>query len=108
VGEPNTPVVYTLTVTNGSTDTDTCDVALAGGVWAATAPSAVGPLGADESADFTVAVDIPLSALSGDFDVVTVTVTSQGDGAKSAEALLTTTAMISEVQVFLPLVLRNF
>jgi hypothetical protein len=105
IGAPNTTVVYTLTLTNSSTYSDTFDVELTGAGWPTTGPLTVGPVGTDESVDFAVDVDIPLSALSGYSDTVTVTVTSQGDDTKFADALLTTTA--GEFEIYLPLVVRN-
>jgi uncharacterized membrane protein len=105
IGAPNTTVVYTLTLTNSGTYSDTFDVELTGAGWPTTGPLTVGPVGADESVDFAVDVDIPPSAVSGYSDTVTVTVTSQGDDTKFADALLTTTA--GEFEIYLPLIVRN-
>ncbi len=107
-GDPDTTVVYSLTLTNDGTYTDTFDVAASGGGWTATVPSAIGPLGVGASTVLNVSVDIPATAQEGYSDTVTVTVTSQGDDMQTADAMLTTTAMTSETRVFLPLVLRNF
>ena len=42
---------------------------------------------------FNVTVQIPLTAISGTFDTVQITATSQKDGSKSDTAVLTTTAI---------------
>ncbi len=107
-GTVGSTAVYTFSVINSGTYTDTFDVVVAGNAWTATVSSnVVGPLAAGESATFGVQVTIPAAAQVGASDTLTVTVTSRGDNTKSATALLTTTAAgAAGYTVYLPLVMR--
>jgi len=96
-GDPDTTVVYTLTLTNNGTTTDTFDLVATGNVWTTTVPATVGPLAAGTSTDLPVEVEIPFNAHSGDQDIATVTVTSQSDPEQSASSTLTTTVAAQPV-----------
>jgi len=110
-GDPGTTVTYTLRVTNTGNTTDMFSVIVSGNTWVTTAdPTTVGPLAAGESADVMVTVDIPTSAVGGDTDSATVTITSQADATRSASSTLTTRApagIEDGGDIYLPLVLRN-
>ncbi|UCC62966.1 MAG: hypothetical protein JSV36_19850, partial [Anaerolineae bacterium] len=108
-GEPGTAVTYTLRVTNTGNAFDTCDVALGDYTWPTIAPTTVGPLAAGKGTGLDVTVSIPLGAVAGTSDTVTITVASQGDETQSAAASLTTSA-VSEPpshNLFLPLVVKQ-
>jgi carboxypeptidase T len=90
-GVPGTSVTYQLEVTNQGNTSDVFDIS-SNGVWTATTPSTIGPLDAGQSAAFDVSVHIPDTALPGESDLSTITITSQGDDTKSASSQLTTTA----------------
>jgi serine protease AprX len=85
-------VSSTFLITNTGMATDIYTVTLTGEHWQTTAPETIGPLSAGESASLPVTVTIPAGALPGASDGGTVTVTSTGDPARSAEATLITTA----------------
>ena len=92
-GDPGATVTYTLRITNTGAYTDFYDITVAGHTWPTVAvPNPVPDLGPNIGADVTVSVTVPPSALAGERDVVTVTVTSQGDGLTSDSGVLTTTA----------------
>jgi len=93
-GDPGAAVTYTLQVTNTGTTTDTLDVNAGGYVWPATAAASVGPLAAGDAAILEVGVSIPGGTAGGVTDTATITVTSQGDNARSATAELTTMANV--------------
>lgn len=89
LGFPGALVSYTLTLTNLGNITDTFDLSAAG-LWTVTLPASLGPLGVGRSIEFVVNVTVPLDAAPGDSDLTTVTISSQGNPAQTAQALLTT------------------
>ncbi|MGC9396147.1 MAG: PKD domain-containing protein, partial [Anaerolineae bacterium] len=91
-GLPGALVTYTFTTTNTGMETDTFTVTLSGADWPATAAPTVGPLAAGESAPLTVTVTVPAAALCDALDTLTVTVTSQGNPARTSSATATTSA----------------
>ncbi len=110
-GDPGTTVTYTLQVTNAGNTTDMFSVTVGGNTWDTAAdPTTVGPLAAGESANVVVTVNIPTSAVGGDTDSATITITSRGDPTKSVSVTLTTLTM-AEIPVgwdiYLPLIARN-
>ena len=94
-GEPGTTVTYTMSVTNTGTCGDTFTVTLSGNTWPTDVPVEVGPLAPDAGAAFDVAVDIPPGANDGDWDEATITLASQIDPATTDSSVLTTTAVVS-------------
>jgi hypothetical protein len=102
---PGGTVTYTLSITNTGNITDVFTFADSGNNWAVGLPMTV-TLGAGDSADVMVTVTIPLTAADGTVDTVTVTATSVGDGTKSASSDLTTTAVITEYRLFLPIIMK--
>jgi uncharacterized repeat protein (TIGR01451 family) len=72
---------------------DSYDITFGNHAWTMTAiPSVVGPLASGSSAQVKLRVQIPESALPGNFDQVMVTASSQGDPTKTATLTVTTTA----------------
>jgi uncharacterized membrane protein len=84
--------MYTLRITNTGNCADTFAVAVSGDSWTTSAPSSVGPLAAGASEDVQIVVQVPISAGGGSSDIVSITVTSQGDGSVSDSSTLTTSA----------------
>jgi uncharacterized repeat protein (TIGR01451 family) len=96
---PGIPLTYTLTVTNLGNITDTFDVTITS-TWAYVAPLSIGPLAAGESAQFTIVVYVPVEAHSGDANLATVTLTSEGNSSKTQSIELT--AMAAWYNLFVP------
>ncbi|MCA9927089.1 MAG: multicopper oxidase domain-containing protein [Anaerolineales bacterium] len=92
-GTPGSTVTYILNVTNDGNIIDTFDVAVTGNAWTTTAPLTVGPLAGGATGQISVDVTVPGTAVSGDSDVATVTVTSQGDNGQTAVSTLTTSTV---------------
>ena len=103
---PGAVVTYTLTLANLGNTEDTITVAATGNLWEVNLPetSFVVPVGG--TAEVTVEVTIPADALNNDFDVVTITATSEGG--KEVTSELTTTAFVEGVYyyTYMPLVVR--
>ena len=89
LADPGETIEFELRVTNAGTSEDTYTIGLSGHTWVTSAPSATGEMEPDEIVVVTVRVTVPLDALPGEPDVVTVTFTSQGDPTVSATAILT-------------------
>jgi hypothetical protein len=90
VGDANQTVTHTLTVTNTGVEADLFHIALSGDSWPTQAPLQVGPLAPGASAAIPVAVRLPPTVSCASRDTVTISVTSQGDPRRSAQAALTT------------------
>lgn len=103
LGEPGEAVTHTLHVTNTGNLPDTFDLDASGHAWPVAVPALVGPLGVGARATVVATVTIPSGAVGGATDAVTITFTSQGDGATWAAVPLTTGV---KPRLFLPLVLR--
>jgi hypothetical protein len=103
-GDPGASVTYTLRVTNAGNVSDTFDVAASGNAWPTTPLTPLGPLAAGASASVAVTVSIPATAVGGEADVATITVTSRGDDTRWATATLSTTARHT---LFLPIVVAH-
>ncbi len=100
-------VTYTLTLTNTGNITDTYSIAVESG-WVTNLSVITEILGANSSAQFAASVSIPLSAISGDFDMAMLMVTSHGDPGVSTGATLTTTAIVPGYKIYLPVILKGF
>lgn len=96
-GMPGETVTYTLSLMNTGNYTDTFDVQASGNVWDVQLPFTSTVLASGESIPLMVEVSVPASALEGDTDAVTVTVTSESDPLAMAQSILTTTAEIPPV-----------
>jgi len=96
-GLAGTDVTYTLTLENTGNMPDEYWVDI-DSIWM-TNYSPLDPiaLGPGETVEITVIVSVPPSALSGNFDVATVTFYSMNDGAVSDASTLTTTAVVPPV-----------
>lgn len=102
-GAPGGAVTYTLAMTNTGQVTDTFSLNLSGSLWTVEAPAAPGPLGPGESAVLSFIVHVPVNALGGASDELTVTLASSGDPSVTMVAVFTTTAYHRS---FLPVLLR--
>jgi hypothetical protein len=106
VDSPGVVVTYLLTLSNLGNIEDTITVAASDNLWEVNLPetSFVVPVGG--TAEVTVEVTIPLDALNGDFDLVTITATSEGGVTAISE--LTTTAFVEQMLYYnyMPMVLR--
>jgi carboxypeptidase T len=91
-GYPGGQVGYNLQLTNMGNTVDTFDIESTS-VWTIIAPTTVGPLDPNTSAEINIIVDIPPSVLPGEFDIATISATSQGNGTKTHSSILTTTAV---------------
>lgn len=92
-GNAGEVVSYTVEVTNEGNVTDSFDLALSGGAWAATLSHSSVTLAAGASTAVTVEVTAPASALTGESDVVTFTAASVSDPSATASSDLSTTAV---------------
>ncbi len=103
---PGVVVTYLLTLSNLGNTEDTITVAASGNLWEVNLPVSSFDVPVGGTAEVTVEVTIPLDALNGDFDVATITATSEGGMVVTSE--LTTTAVVETVlyDTYLPLVLR--
>ncbi len=98
-------VVYTVNITNLGSDTDSFTLVASGNGWTTTITPDEITLLANESAELTVAVAIPLTAAAGATDAVTITATSDGDPEVSDTVTLTTTAQ--RFGLFFPVIGKN-
>ncbi|MCB9134574.1 MAG: proprotein convertase P-domain-containing protein [Anaerolineales bacterium] len=89
-GLPGTTVSYVVTITNTGNVADSYDLS-ASATWTTTPDASSVTLNPGESTTFTVDVDIPSGAMSGDSDVATISATSQTDNTATASTTLTTT-----------------
>ena len=93
-GYPGSQVAYTVWITNTGNTVDSFDVT-ASGIWTTTPETdVVGPLAAGESTGLVITVSVPLEALPGNTDTAEITLASQGNPAQTAEASITTTALL--------------
>ncbi len=104
-GEVGTTVTYTIQLTNTGSVTDTFDLTATGGAWTTTVSSSV-TLAAGETVSLTVQVEVPGDAGDGDSDMTTVTAVSQTDTGESDTLMLTTTAVITQQFIYLPVILK--
>jgi uncharacterized membrane protein/murein tripeptide amidase MpaA len=99
------PVTYTLQVTNTGNTTDTFSISISS-TWAVTlSPSLPFSLAAGQSVWITVVVLVPDGLQSGDSDVALLTITSQGDPARTLQATLTTE--VAWYSTYLPVLLNH-
>jgi uncharacterized membrane protein len=89
--DPGVTVTYQMQVNNIGLNTDSYAISVTGN-WTYAAPSTTDPIAPGESATFNVEVTIPSDALNGEFDIATVTVTSDFNPNVSDTSVLTTTA----------------
>lgn len=93
-GDPGEMVTYTLHLTNTDvvSDTDSFTLTVAGNEWDVQLPMTQTTLVSGTGTTLAIQVTIPVDALAGATDVVTVTATSQNDPLVSADVVLTTDA----------------
>ncbi|MCB8967037.1 MAG: DUF4397 domain-containing protein [Ardenticatenaceae bacterium] len=104
-GMPGALVTYTLALTNTGNLTDSFSFTAAGNDWAVELPMAV-TLAVSETIEASVVVTIPVAAPDMAVDVVTVTVTSQGNASVSDGLTLTTTAVSPMRYLYLPIIMK--
>ncbi len=97
-GAPGDTVLYRLTLHNTGDTADSVDLAYTdlNGWTSSVAPASVS-LAPDATAPVTLTVDIPVGASDGDYDVASLSATSQGDPSVSDRSTLTTTAVVTQV-----------
>jgi hypothetical protein len=84
-------------------------LAVTGNNWNTTLSESSVSLNAGNSATIMVTVNIPAIATDGAMDTVTVMATSQGDGAVSDSATLTTTAVVTgPPTIYLPVFIKDY
>jgi uncharacterized repeat protein (TIGR01451 family) len=101
-GLPGETVSYDLTLTNTGNAADTFDLSSTGAMWEVTLSHEDVTLAAGASVEVAVQVTVPGDAGDGDVDSVLVTAASTGSPGLTAEALLTTTSVLSPVASFDP------
>jgi uncharacterized repeat protein (TIGR01451 family) len=104
-GNSGDVVTYTVTITNLGNMADTFDLVVSGEVWTTTLSVDEVTLVAGASTTFEVVVTIPAGASHGDYDMATVTATSQGDPAATDQVVLTTRVAALN-PVWLPVIQR--
>ncbi len=98
-GPANSPVNYTLTVTNTGSSSASFALTTSGNAWGTTiSPSTVGPLTAGASQSVTVTVNIPAGQSNGSTDTVMVYATQTGSPTvRDAARVVTTVANATPV-----------
>jgi uncharacterized membrane protein len=94
-GIPGATVPYTLYLTNTSNAVDVYTVTLAGNAWQTVVTPTALMLTAQTSATIQVSVTVPVTALAGMTDAVSVIVTSYGYGAQSVQLITSAGAVYS-------------
>ncbi len=105
-GDYNTPVTYTLSLTNRSGQTNNFQMSAAGATWPTTiTPTQTLNIAADASTPITVSVLVPANVSLGASDVVSVTAAAQlpAPGQFYGQTVLTTTAGIWRRESNMPL-----
>jgi hypothetical protein len=103
-GAPGVRVEYSLTLVNTGSVTDTFNLTFTDNTWNVHLPETSITAGAGESTTVIVHVDVPLDAMDGASDMVTVTATSITDVTATDSSVLTTTA--SWNKTFIPFISR--
>ncbi len=99
-GNPGDSVVYTLKVKNTGATADTFSVVVSSPSWTVSPPATtVGPLNAGASKLQEITVNIPSNALSNQYEVTTVSVTSQANASKTGASVLTTTVVVPGLEL---------
>ncbi len=88
--QPGATAHYVLPVINDGSEVDSYDISVSSG-WVVSASLTVGPVVPGDAGLVYVDIEVPEDATPGDFDVATVTLTSQADSSASDNARLTTT-----------------
>jgi uncharacterized repeat protein (TIGR01451 family) len=109
LASPGQTAIYTLSLTNTGTLSDSFVLTLTGHRWhTALSTETIGPLAVGSQDTFQVLVTVPPDAVPGEFDQVTVQAVSSGDPRQppaSAATALTTRAQ--PYKLYLPLVFRQ-
>lgn len=106
---PGTVVSYTHTLTNTGNVSDTFELTYSSSQgWGQVAPPALVLLTPGATQTVRVTVTVPLGAISGTVETTVITATSQAAPDASAVATDTTTVMVEQQLLYLPLVLRDF
>ncbi len=102
-GAPGEEITYTLTLSNLGDAPTTVEVSLSGNNWDVSLPETSFDLGIGGMVAVVVNVTIPVDAVDGDMDGVTITATGMGGATDSS--VLTTTA--EGGLIFLPLIMGH-
>ncbi|MCA9925655.1 MAG: hypothetical protein KC421_24960, partial [Anaerolineales bacterium] len=107
--DAGTTIQYQHTVENTGTTTDDYTItAVSSQGWTITLLTTQVTLAPSETANISVRVTVPGTAVAGTIDTVTVTVTSNTDNAVTDTATDTTTVTPNETLVYLPIIFNNF
>jgi hypothetical protein len=106
-GEPGETVMYMMHITNTGNVEDTFNLTLGAHDWTTTLPDGSSvTLDPGASATVMVHVEIPADADDGEMDTVMLTATSTNDPGLSDSANLTTTAVVEETILYLPIIFK--
>ncbi|HSJ57094.1 MAG TPA: S8 family serine peptidase [Anaerolineae bacterium] len=110
-GTPGTWVPFKFVVTNRGTQADTFDLAFQGASWPLMPVDTLYPLAPGSSATIQAGVWIPAGTAAGDWDAMSILVTSQSDATVRDALAVVTVARTGEAAthfaVYLPLVVRG-
>ncbi len=105
---PGKEAVYRVPIINLGNVSDTYSISLTGWTWlpTPTAPPSIGPVLNVQTAYLPITVTVPSTAREDiDFDVFTITVTSNHDPAKTAQGTITTRA--GRYHLYLPIIQKK-
>jgi subtilisin-like proprotein convertase family protein len=105
-GTAGTTVTYTLSVTNMGDAADVIDLTAISATGWTVDPIPSVSLSAGASTNVSLVVHVPANASNGQTDAVTVTAASQGEPLETDTAILTTTAEVETVYIYLPIIMK--
>jgi hypothetical protein len=105
-GERDETLIYTLTISNTGNVTDTFALGISGETWMTMLETSLVELAAENSMSVEVNVTVPAGANDGDMDTATITATSTTDGTATDSLVLTSTAVVEDYLVHLPMIFK--